>query len=335
MKDLTCCPSTLAPGFDTYCPAAIKRLFGGVRTSHVMAFNYDDDQYAAVVDNTTQISVSGAQEKLSAIAEGGQVRLTEKGEQGQFIIKPAPDNRALRDRQQIPANEHLTMQIARQVFHIPTAENGMIFFADGTPAYLTQRFDLNEDGSKIPQEDFSALTGRTAETHGRDFKYSGCYSDIAKAIREYVAAWPVEMGKFFTLVVFNYVFSNGDAHLKNFSLQKSKDGDYLLTPAYDLLNTSLHIDDSDFALEGGLSVSLEISDVYDLKGHPCQEDFMNWGKEIGLAEKTIGRLLTPFLSEQPKVLELIGHSFLEEKQKRMYLSSYRERLSRLQRKSKS
>ena len=35
----------------------------------------------------------------------------------------------------MPANEHLTMQIARQVYGIETAENALIFFNDGTPAY--------------------------------------------------------------------------------------------------------------------------------------------------------------------------------------------------------
>ncbi len=37
-----------------------------------------------------------------------------------------------------------------------------------------------------------------------------------------------------------YVCSNGAAHLKNFSLFESAFGDYILTPAYDVLCTSLH-----------------------------------------------------------------------------------------------
>jgi serine/threonine-protein kinase HipA len=42
--------------------------------------------------------------------------------------------------------------------------------------------------------------------------------------------------------------SNGNAHLKNFSLLESKSGDYVMSPAYDLVNTRIHIDDTDFAL---------------------------------------------------------------------------------------
>jgi len=35
-------------------------------------------------------------------------------------------------------------------------------------------------------------------------------------------------------------------------LLESTKGDYLLSPAYDLVNTRLHVDDTDFALDKGL-----------------------------------------------------------------------------------
>jgi serine/threonine-protein kinase HipA len=57
----------------------------------------------------------------------------------------------------MPANEHLTMQIAAQVFGIETAENALVFFKDGTPAYITTRFDTLPNGSKLAQKDFLPL----------------------------------------------------------------------------------------------------------------------------------------------------------------------------------
>ena len=173
MRKIKCCPSTLASGFTTYSPTASKRLFGGKRVSHIMNFSYDDDQYAAITENTIHISVSGVQEKISAVEDSGYIRLVNGNEQGRYIIKPAPENKALRDRKQIPANEHLTMQIARQVYQILTAENGIIFFSDDTPAYITKRVDILDNGIKVPQEDFASLIGKTSETHGQDFKL-GC-----------------------------------------------------------------------------------------------------------------------------------------------------------------
>ena len=84
-----------------------------------------------------------------------------------------------------------------------------------------KRFDYKTDGSKIRQDDFASIAGKTERNSGSDFKYSDRYEDIAKLLKQNVSAWQVEMVKYFTLVVFNFLFSNSDAHLKNFSLQET------------------------------------------------------------------------------------------------------------------
>jgi len=78
---------------------------------------------------------------------------------------------------------------------------------------------------------------------GVNFKYEYSYEELGLLIQTFVSAWRVEIEKYFSLVVFNFLFSNGDAHLKNFSLLESSKGDYFLSPAYDLINTRLHVDD--------------------------------------------------------------------------------------------
>lgn len=330
MKEITVCPSTLQKGHNTYCTAAIKDLFDGKKVSHILPFSLDDEENLDDDAIEGKISVSGVQEKLSAVIDGNTLRLTRKGEQGKYIIKPAPAYR-LRFRHHIPANEHLTMQIARQVYGIRTAENGLVFFSDGRAAYITKRFDVLPDDSKIAQEDFASLTRKTTNTDGKDFKYSGSYEDIAIKIKETVSAWQVEMERFYKLVLFNYLFSNGDAHLKNFSLQQTSDGDYVLTPAYDLMDTSIHTDDTDFALEEGLSESMEKSDTYIRTGHPCKTDFINFGRLIGISDTRINKMVESFSTEQSNVETLVESSFLDDKQKRMYLQNYKTRLVRFRR----
>ena len=165
-------------------------------------------------------------------------------------------------------------------------------------------------------------------------KQDGSYEDIANLLKRSVSAWQVEMEKFFTLVVFNYLFSNGDAHLKNFSLQETDAGDYVLTPAYDLMNTSIHVNDGDFALQGGLIPESAYSDVYSNTHHPCKDDFITFGTRIGVLPKKLASIIEMFATEQPKVYELIENSFLEEKVQRMYKQSYQERLHRFQRSDK-
>jgi serine/threonine-protein kinase HipA len=257
--------------------------------------------------------------------------LAPEGVRSRYIIKPIPDDKRLNHRNQMPANEHLTMQIARQGYDIVTAENALIFFSNGEPAYITKRFDIKSDSTKIKQEDFASLLQKTSETHGKHFKYTGSYADMGILFQKYVAAWQVEVSKFFRLMVFNYLFGNGDAHLKNFSLQQSENGDYLLSPAYDLLNTSLHIQDENFALEKGLFEKEFYSEIYRQKGDPCQDDFITFGKMIGVPDIQIKKIMSHFLTSQPLVYDLTERSFLDEKLKRMYLRSYEERLKRLRR----
>ena len=41
---------------------------------------------------------------------------------------------------------------------------------------------------------------------------------VADLIKKFLPAWSVELLKFYRLILFNFFFSNGDAHLKNFSV---------------------------------------------------------------------------------------------------------------------
>ena len=324
------CPGTLTVGYNTYSQTALRRVFDNKKVSCLLNFSNDDNARTEIDNNIIKISISGVQEKLSAIISNGQIVLTPEGTQGRYIIKPVPDYKRLKYRHFMPANEHLTMQIARQVYNINTAENALIFFRNEEPAFITKRFDVKIDGSKIQQEDFASLFGKTAKLNGDNFKYTGNYLDIKRIFTTYVAAWRVEISKFFKLVIFNYIFANGDAHLKNFSLQKTLNGDYILSPAYDLINSSLHVDDNDFALEGGLFPAEYHSGIYKEKGHPCQDDFRTFGELLEVPANQITKIINEFL-EQPFVYELIENSFLDERMKRMYKRNYKERLNRFKR----
>ncbi len=96
------------------------------------------------------------------------------------------------------------------------------------------------------------LAGRTPQTHGEHYKYLGNYLEVFQLMEANVPAYKIEAAKLFKILLFNYLFSNGDAHFKNFSLLETPMGDYRLSPAYDLLNSRIHISDNDFALNDGL-----------------------------------------------------------------------------------
>lgn len=333
MIEIRNCPSSLLEGFDTYSPKAAKYLFGRTKVNPILGFDIDEFRNVGeIADAMHRISVSGVQEKFPAIINDGLITIAGDKDRSTHILKPAPWDKTLRERKMIPANEHLTMQIASQVYGIQTAANGLCFTPKGQPVYITRRFDILPDGSKLPMEDFASLIGKNEQTTGTQFKYNGCYEDIAKAIRANVAAWMVDMERFFELVVFNYIYANGDAHLKNFSL--ILDGqDYRLAPAYDLLNTSLHVNGDDFGLDRGLSPEIEKSDVYDSTGHPCRLDFERFGAKIGLVKKRMDRILDKYIVLPEEAKLLIDKSFLSEKMKRNYVRTVNERISRFVRKS--
>ncbi len=103
---------------------------------------------------------------------------------------------------------------------------------------------------------------------------------------------------------------------------ESANGDYLLSPAYDLLNTRLYMDDSDFALDRGLFAYEFQSEVLKRTAHPGLVDFMEFGTRINISEKRIEKLLALFRERQDRVGELINQSFLNEASKRAYLLDY-------------
>lgn len=306
-------------------------LFDRQRVSMTLGFDLDDRHHTEEATRAMQsISVSGVQEKFPAVVEDGRIRLAVEGERSTHILKPAPWDATLRERWQIPANEHLTMQIASQVYGIPVAANGLCSTPGGHPVYITRRFDITPDGTKYPIEDMATLIGRSEADGGKTFKYNGSYMEIAQCIRRYIPTWMVDMERFFELVVFNYIHANGDAHLKNFSVMLT-DGDYHLAPAYDLLNTSLHVSDADFALDGGLSPDLPRSDHYARTGHPCREDFETFGQLIGLVGIRVQRILDKYMAIPNATTQLVTTSQLNEKMQRLYLRVVNERVTRFAR----
>lgn len=331
MIEINHCPSTLAEGFNGYSLKARKQLFDGLKVSPFLDFSFKDRSLEDhEVLSLQRISISGVQEKFPAIIVDGRICIPKKGERSTYILKPAPFGGRLENRVYIPANEHLTMQIASQCYDIDTAPNGLCFTLKGEAVYITKRFDILNDGLKIQMEDFASLIGKNEPEGGAFFKYEGSYEDIGKMIKKYVSSWKIDIEKFFNLLVFNYIYSNGDAHLKNFSLIL-QGGDYRLAPAYDLMNTQLHINGDDLALSDGLSSSMEMSDIFDQTGHLCWQDFHNFGALMGIPETRIEKILKKYYEIPAEVRLLISSSYLSPKLKRSYLTDVNTKTARFNR----
>ncbi len=323
LPEIKYCPGTLSEGFNTYSRTALHRVFQGRKVNHVLPYDSpaSNPETAQMFDeNRNRMSISGVQEKYAVLLDRNKLRLMDENERGTYILKPIPG--AGKKRDQMPANEHLTMQIARQVYGIETAENALVFFKDGTPAYITKRFDVKEDGSKLAQDDFASLAKRTPQTHGEHYKYLGNYLDVFELMRNYLTTYKTEAPKLLRILVFNYLFSNGDAHFKNFSILETPFGDYRLSPAYDLLNSRIHIDDKDFALDDGL-----------LPKHLAQGNigiqFATLAEQAEIPEKTFHGIMASMLSKSKWIEKMVAASFLNDTTKRNYFQSFQGRLKQL------
>ena len=325
MMKLNKCPGCLKNGFETYCNKCKKKLFDGKIVSHILSFNRPEFNRIKR-ERSGRLSIPGIQIKHSLKLEGNNLQLTERG--GEYILKPIPSGQ-FENLDAVPANEHLTMQIAEQVFNIRTAVNGIIFFSDGETAYITRRFDVKKDGKRLLQEDFAQIADRSEDTNGINYKYDFSYEEIANLMMNSVASYKIEIEKYFRIILFNFLFSNGDAHLKNFSLYRNDEyGDYLLTPFYDLLNTSIHTPgESELALD--LFKDDFVSQDYKFASKYPIEDFKEFGGRIGIRQDRTELLINEMKQNRAQVFKLIDSSFLSDELKIKYKKSYEERTARL------
>lgn len=319
------CLSTLRPTRgQPYSAAAVRALWGGRRVSPVLPF--EQKIFAEFRrEAAPRISISGVQDKISLRLMDGA--LTPTDHDGEFILKPVP--RALTGTLDllgdVPPNEHVTMQIAAQVFGLRAAACGLVFFPDGEPAYIVRRFDRDPTtGRKLAQEDFCQLAGKSRATHGENYKYDGSYEELGSLLRQYCPAWKVEAERLFALIAFNYVCGNGDAHLKNFSLLETPFGDSALSPAYDLLCTTLHLPtESRTALEFFDDFT---TPSFDANGFAKRADLLELAKRFGLRAIRAEALLNRFASERTAFEALLDRSLLSVEAKARYRAVLADRL---------
>ena len=120
-------------------------MFDGEAVSPILPYvSLDADRETAqlVAKGNGRISLSGVQAKYSMVVDNGILRLTENGELGRYILKPAPTATFILDRRYCPENECLTMHIASEIFGIETAECCLCQFQNGEKAFLVKRFDI-------------------------------------------------------------------------------------------------------------------------------------------------------------------------------------------------
>jgi len=210
--------------FSGYHAKCSKKLFGTGTPPKVPFSTTDITSQAQKM--VGKMSISGVQPKLSVIHDRKKKELTVVARGGIYILKPPTAQFP-----SLPENENLCMNIA-SACGIDAAAHGLLPLQDDRLAYVVKRFDRLEDGSKLQQEDFQQLL-QTED------KYAGSYERIANFLKKYSAVPGLDLLRLFERALLFYVLGNGDAHLKNFSLLRTEEVGYQLSPVYDVVSSRL------------------------------------------------------------------------------------------------
>ena len=147
----------------------------------------------------------------------------------EYIIKSWGD-----DYKHLALNEFFCMQIVKKA-NIPVPD---FYISNDHKLFIMKRFDLCENGKHFGFEDMCVLQAKQ-----RDDKYDGSYEQIAKTIKIFTSSKnkKLSLKQYYKMIIINNFVKNGDAHLKNFALLYKDIKDISISPAFDIVNTTLYI----------------------------------------------------------------------------------------------
>lgn len=211
--------------------------------------------------------------------QDGRYNLSRGDILGDWIIK-TPSTK----HNDVPINEYTGMKLASLVgVDIPEIQLIEINKLDNLPniklpdealAFGIKRFD-RDSNIRVHMEDFAQVLVKYPNE-----KYNSAnYEQIGKIIYEYSNDGLTDIQQFARRLLVNILLANGDAHLKNWSFLYSDKINPRLSPAYDILTTSVYIkDERQFALNLG-----KTKDWYEVS----YAHFESWANKVGVPWRAI------------------------------------------------
>lgn len=293
-----------------YSRAGLKRL--DARLMDILPLPYTlAQQLEEAAARADKMSVQGVQPKLSAVLriKENHFEVVDRG--GRFILKSCPPQWP-----EVPANEALTMTLAEHS-GIEVPVHGLVEATDGSMVYFIRRFDRVGQAERLPLEDGAQLLG-----HTRDTKYDSSMEQVIGMIERFCTFPVIEKRKLMQRVWFCFLTGNEDMHLKNWSIL-SRSGRIAMSPAYDLLNTSIILKNpqEETALPiRGRKRNLTRRDLFDyLAVERC-------GLQPNLMRADLEKMLHQAETQWPSWIQ---RSFLSEPKREAYLQLVHERVARL------
>lgn len=263
------------------------------------------------------LTVPGVQKKLSLNLTSNDTssRLTLVGYPSGYILKPQTV-----EYPYLPESEDMVMDMA-EIVGIKVVPHGLIKLDEGKEyAYITKRIDREfKDNSYLmyAMEDFCQLSGRLTSD-----KYRGSYEQCAKIINKYSMIPGLDLSELYLRLVFSFIIGNSDMHLKNFSLieRTSKSRQFILSPAYDLLNVNIvnpnDTEEMALALNGK-------------KSRLTRNDFLSFANSIDVPIKSAEKLIKKVVSNKEKLVEICKNSYISKELKEKTIALINQRIDRI------
>ncbi|NQY65240.1 MAG: HipA domain-containing protein [Alteromonadaceae bacterium] len=323
------CKGTLTPitaaKSSEYTTKCLKNIFGlnsypksGI---YIKGTNDTFEKYA--IDFTNGNSISGVQRKLLMNHENGSFHPVNHN--GKYIVKPSSKRLP-----HIAENEHAIMLLAKAIGLI-VADCALVPFEDGELAYVTKRFDIIDDNTRLFIEDAASLCEVHPKHKGDD---SLSYENTLITLFQASGNNQLVLLNGFRQILFAYIVGNNDLHLKNFSMYREpnilsnimKD----FTPIYDILSVAPYKEyDNEPLTLSLLSSELngEFSSSHDQYGYYTLHDFVLLGVNIGFTTQAtkayINKMIKAVAKHAPVIL---SKSFCSEDHKTLILSRIEDRL---------
>jgi serine/threonine-protein kinase HipA len=306
------CYEPLFSNTSDFHEACNKRFFGQLKTPQ-LAYDLNDLQKLATQVIQSQMAVTGVQAKVSlSLYRKQEKNLTKKltivGLYGDYILKPPSEHYA-----QLPELESATMHMAAAC-GINVVPHSLVNLQDGTLCYITKRVDRTRRG-KLQMEDMCQLSERLTED-----KYKGSHEQVAKLILKYSSNPLLDVSNFYEQVLFSFFTGNSDMHLKNFSLLEKENVGMVLSPAYDLVPTTL-VNPADKE-ELALTLNAKKRKLY-------YNDFLVAFENGGLNKKVLDNTLELFVYAKPEMFSVLEKSFVSDEFKHNYFSLVESRYKQL------
>lgn len=188
-----------------------------------------------------RFSLAGVAMKFSMVLNNDRLTMPARGQSGDWIVK-TPDSR-FRD---VPVNEYAMMSLARAVgIDVPDIKllprediddrlPASLWPEHEEFAYAIRRFDRDGRRGRVHIEDLAQVRNVYP-----DRKYEGNFETVANLI--YRGRDRESLLEFTRRLTFSVLISNGDYHLKNWSLIYRDGRVPALAPAYDLVSTAYYL----------------------------------------------------------------------------------------------